>query len=103
MEWLSHNLGSVIILASFLLAGMGAWYHNNSRIGRLEEKEESKEDEVRELRMRIDKHIEDTTLHIDPQRDQRSWDDLKGEMRAGFERIEKKIERLMVYTPPPTA
>lgn len=100
-DWLSHNTGTVVSVLAMLVAMVIAWATNSSRITQLEKENERSSREFKELGQVVDRHRGDTSLHIDPRRDQRMWDDLKNEMRAGFERIEKKIELQMVYTPPP--
>lgn len=103
MEWLAHNVGLVITLLTIAFGMVGTWVMYGARIAQLEKDRTQQDKDFRELRTEVLKHVADTTLHIDPHRDKQIWDDFKSEMRDGFERIEKKIERIMIQVPPPRA
>lgn len=100
-DWLSHNTGTVVSVMAMLVAMVIAWATNSARIGQQEKESERLNQALKELADDVDAHRGDTALHIDPHRDQRMWDDMKNEMRTGFDRVEKKIEKLMLITPPP--
>lgn len=115
MEWLTRNFGMVAYGLGVLIAVVTAVAVIRGRVSRLEEKdggrdgEQAKQDErIKELEERVRIHQSDTTLHIDPHRDEKRWDDFKGELFGKidmlyqrFDATDRKMERLMVYTPPP--
>lgn len=117
MIWLSNNVGVLVSLSVLFVAMVGAWYSNKARIDRLEEEsgrhqtertaliqqnqkdKEKLDSKIEELERVVQSHTSDTRLHIDPSRDEKRWDDLKGEIFRRFDKMEGKIEKLMIIYP----
>jgi hypothetical protein len=108
MDWLSHNLGVVISLASIFVVLVGAFYANRAKIESQGEKIKALEDHIKDLETKVDKHQANSLIHIDPDRDKRAWDDFRREIFERFDGVgqrfdttDRKLERLMIVTPPP--
>lgn len=101
MNWLANNLGVVISLAVLLFAGIGAWYSNGARISRLEEKLDSADKAHSNLAESVTTHLSNTAIHIDPARDKKIWEDFKGEAMRRFDRLDDKMDKMMLIHPVP--
>lgn len=107
MTWLANNIGVIITAAVVVLGVVSTWVLYGADIRQLKadkvraEKEKEKQDKViEELKTALSMHSADTTLHIDPHRDEKRWDDFKNESWRRFDRVEEKIEKLMLVQAP---
>ena len=99
-EWISNNAQ---LLATLIMLGFGlvvTWALLGADIKQLKKDTAEIKAEVHELVKVTQAHRLDTTLHIDPHRDDKRWDDLKSEIFRRFDGMEGKIEKLMIIHPP---
>lgn len=100
MEWIANNLGALI---AAVVAGLGlvaTWVLYGADIRQLKKDMTRLQAELTQAEALVNKHHSDTTLHIDPHRDEKRWDDLKSEIFRRFDGMESKIEKLMIIHPP---
>jgi hypothetical protein len=89
MEWVSHNLPLIMIVAGVI----AAWAVNNYRLKNHEIRLHDVEKEVHE-------HQSNTALHIDPARDHAIWAGFQNEVTRRFDGIDRKIDKLMLVQQP---
>jgi len=99
MLWLVNNLGSLIAIVAAVLGLVTTWVLYGADIRQLKKNNERLEEELKELRTESREHQANTSLHIDPHRDEKRWDDLKSEIFRRFDTTDRKIDRLMLNAP----
>ena len=77
MDWLKANIVAVVTILAIAASLMTQW--NNFQSSALQ---------IAELKLRLDRHMSDTSIHIDPRRDDQRWQDLT----ARLQRIEAKLD-----------
>lgn len=101
MQWIINNLGAMIALVGVVFGLVATYVLYGADIKQLKKDSERLDGEHRELQKQVQGHNADTSLHIDPHRDKRIWDEFKSETFRRFDRLEEKIEKLMITVPPP--
>lgn len=102
MIWAANNIGTLIIIATMIFGGVAAWVLYGADIRQLKKDLAEVKGTLHEVEKIMREHMSDTSLHIDPHRDEKRWDDLKSEIFRRFDGMEGKIEKLMlVHSPPP--
>ena len=115
-NWLSNNVGALITAAVIIAGLIASWATNRARIENIEKSNQKCDDERKELQEQFRKiedimykHQANTSVHVDPERDTKRWDDFKAEISRRFDHIDsrfdttdRKIERIMIIQPPPT-
>ena len=106
MTWLSSNLGVVISMVVLAAGAIAAWAVNSYRIGNLERDKELADKRADKLEEKLNEHITNTTLHIDPHRDKVIWEEFKTQMVQSFTSVtqrfdstDRKIERIIMLLP----
>jgi len=85
-----------------LAAGViASWAVNSYRIGNLEDAKKEANNRVHELEEKMNNHIANTTLHIDPHRDKAIWEDFQGQVMRRFDGIDRKFDKVMLVLPTP--
>jgi len=93
LEWLSHNLGAVLIALGGVGGLIATWVLYGARLTSLEGGYKELKDEVHE-------HQSNPAIHIDPARDKRFFDDFQRVMEKRFDRIEERLDKALVNIPP---
>jgi len=101
MTWLANNLGVVITLLVLGVGVIGAWALNSYRIKSLEGANEGLVNEITAVQKELTEHRLNTSLHLDPNRDQAIWREFKEENMRRFDGIERKLDKLMLVAPTP--
>jgi hypothetical protein len=106
MQWVINNAGAVIAVLGAVFGFTATWVMYGARITQLEKDSEKKDKKIDELERALALHMSDTSLHIDPHRDEERWKDFKREifgrfdgMVQRFDTTDRKIENLMIATP----
>jgi len=98
--WLANNIGVLVTLGVIAAGVIAAWAVNNFRINALTEQNKLFAERLREAEQELHKHESNTALHLDPNRDKKIWEDFKAENTRRFDRVEEKLDRIMIHTPP---
>lgn len=101
MEWISNNVGALISAVILVFGLVATWVLYGADIKQLKIDKNELKLNLAELEKVVSIHKSDTSLHIDPHRDEKRWDDFKAEIMRRFDGMEGKIEKIMVITPPP--
>lgn len=100
MQWLSNNPETIIGLAILIFGLVATWTMFGADIRQLKKDTADIKGELHEL-VRIEQaHRMDTSLHIDPHRDEKRMDDLKHDIFNRFDAVDRKLEKLMIIHPP---
>ena len=83
-----------------IIGTIATWVLYGARITQLEKDIEKVTTAIEELEKIVREHQTDTTVHIDPHRDEKKWDDLKSEIFRRFDGVDGKIDKLMIIHRP---
>jgi uncharacterized protein YqgV (UPF0045/DUF77 family) len=107
MNWIANNIGAVVTIVVVVLGVAATWVMYGARITQLEKDIKKLIEVVEKLEEFVRTHHADTSLHIDPHRDEKRWDDFKDQIfqridgiGQRFDSTDRKIERLMMVIPP---
>lgn len=98
--WITNNIGVLIALGVLVFGLVGTWVKYGSDITQLKKDADKSETKVEKLGDDLRLHLSDTSLHIDPARDEKRWAEFKGEILRRLDRLEEKIEKLMIVQHP---
>ena len=100
MQWLAQNVVTILALSAFVGGLITTWVLYGADIRQLKKDSERQGSEHDELAREVRKHQSDTSLHLDPNRDKKIWEDFQRENARRFDRLEEKIEKLMLVAHP---